>query len=130
MPFPFCQTCGRDSTKEQEYLLISGSYIPQVDVLKRFNMCPCWTAHYCGVDCQLVHWKEHKKVCIWRALWKTDKSHTKEEASVACRDDARVPPLILSCSENEGSDRELVDSRKSTVEQAFLRTLKGDLDDA
>ena len=69
-------------------------------------------------------------MCIWRALWKTDKSHTKEEASVACRDDARVPPLILSCSENEGSDSELVDSRKSTVEQAFLRTLNGDLDDA
>ncbi|KLO09171.1 hypothetical protein SCHPADRAFT_858154 [Schizopora paradoxa] len=46
MPSPRCKVCGKSPEE--------GSKIMR---------CPCKTVNYCGVECQRLDWKEHKRTC-------------------------------------------------------------------
>mmetsp|Transcript_26864 Transcript_26864/g.74036 ORF Transcript_26864/g.74036 Transcript_26864/m.74036 type:complete len:94 (+) Transcript_26864:2-283(+) len=38
----------------------------KVDVTPTTKCCPCHKVLYCSKECQVKHWKAHKKVCLWK----------------------------------------------------------------
>ena len=63
-------------------------------IISRFVCSRCKTVWYCSRECQVQHWKQHKKVCKKKV--KVDVKTVKQEPTLPKQDELMIkPPSII-----------------------------------